>query len=202
VEHGRCEGTGRVTVHGELIEGSRVALVELENGVVPECRASEDGCAVINVSVEDHEQERVSLASPEELAVIKVSGVADGDEGGGVVEVEDAVGGLCAVDTAQEFDILVVVGRWEVAGTLLKDRSSLLPTIPPSLFIPNLVVANSLTLSASDPTMPCSMLSATSRPPRSPSTLHTPSTLSSLSRRNKSSSIVPTWTGSDIHRKI
>jgi hypothetical protein len=40
-----------------------------------------------------------------ELARIsKVSGVADGDEDSRVVEVKDAVGWLCTVDTAQELD--------------------------------------------------------------------------------------------------
>jgi len=33
-----------------------------------------------------------------------------------VVEVEDAVGGLGSVDTAQKFDVSVVVGSREVAG--------------------------------------------------------------------------------------
>jgi hypothetical protein len=61
------------------------------------------------MGVEDHHEARVVLASPEELA--RVSGVADGDEGRAVVEVEDAVGGLGAVDTAQKFDISVVVER-------------------------------------------------------------------------------------------
>ena len=58
---------------------------------------------------------RVVFVSPEELARIsKVSGVADGDEGSGVVEVEYVVGWLRSVDIAQEFDILVVVGSWKV----------------------------------------------------------------------------------------
>jgi hypothetical protein len=42
--------------------------------------------------------------------------VADGNESSRVVEVEDAVGWLCSVNTAQEFDIFVVVGSWKVAG--------------------------------------------------------------------------------------
>jgi hypothetical protein len=71
--------------------------------------ASEDRGSVVNMGVEDHHEARVVLASPEELA--RVSGVADGDEGRGVLEVEDAVGGLGAVDTAQKFDISVVVER-------------------------------------------------------------------------------------------
>jgi len=105
-----------VAVHGGLVEGSRIALVELVDGLVPESAASVDSGAVVNMSVEDHEQARVVRTSPEELArICEVSGVADGDEGGGVVEVEDAVGGLRSVDTAQKFDILVIVGRWEVA---------------------------------------------------------------------------------------
>ena len=33
-----------------------------------------------------------------------------------MVEVEDAVGGLGSIDAAQEFDVYVVVGSWEVAG--------------------------------------------------------------------------------------
>ena len=79
---------------------------------IPEAAASEDRSAVVNMGIEDHHEARVVLASPEELAWIsKVSGVADGDEGSGVVEVEDAVGGLGAVDTAQKFDISVVVER-------------------------------------------------------------------------------------------
>ena len=44
------------------------------------------------MGVEDHHEARVILASQEELARIsEVSGVANGDEGSGVVEVEDAV---------------------------------------------------------------------------------------------------------------
>jgi len=55
VEHGRCEGTcdrvkvkanAEVAVHGGLIEGPRVALVELVDGLVPESSASEDSGAV------------------------------------------------------------------------------------------------------------------------------------------------------------
>jgi hypothetical protein len=41
-----------------------------------------------------------------------------------VVEVEDAVGWLCSVDTAQEFDIFVVVGSWKVAVEAPVERSS------------------------------------------------------------------------------
>jgi hypothetical protein len=52
----------------------------------------------------------------------KVSGVADGDEGGGVVEVKYAVGWLRSIDTAQEFDIFVVVGSWKVAREVLVER--------------------------------------------------------------------------------
>ena len=67
--------------------------------------------------VEDHLEARIVLTSPEELARIsKVSGVANGDEGSRVAEVEDAVGGLGSVDTAQKFDVSVVVGSREVAG--------------------------------------------------------------------------------------
>jgi len=40
-----------------------------------------------------------------------------------VVEVEDAVGGLGSVDTAQEFDVSDVVGGWEVAGEALIEWS-------------------------------------------------------------------------------
>ena len=59
----------------------------------------------------------IVLASPEELAWIsEVSGVADGDEGSRVVEVEDAVGRLGSVDVAQEFDISVGIGSREVTG--------------------------------------------------------------------------------------
>jgi hypothetical protein len=110
MQHGCSEGTGdwvkvesdaEVAVHGGFVEDAGVALVQLGDGLVPEAAASEDRGAVVNMGVEDHHEARVVLASPEELARIsKVSGVADGDEGSGVVEVEDAVGWLCFVDTA------------------------------------------------------------------------------------------------------
>ena len=107
-----------------FVEDAGVALVKLEDGLDPEAAASEDSGAVVNMGVEDHHEARVVLASPEELARIrKVSGVADGDEGSGVVEVKDAVGWLCSVDTAQEFDIFVVVGSREVAGEAPVERS-------------------------------------------------------------------------------
>ncbi len=69
------------------------------------------------MGVEEHHEARVVFASPEDFARIsKVSGVDDGDKGSGVIEVEDAVGWLGSVDTAQEFDISVVVGSREVTG--------------------------------------------------------------------------------------
>ena len=40
-----------------------------------------------------------------------------------MVEVEDAVGWLGSVDTAQEFNILVIVGRWEVDGQAAVERA-------------------------------------------------------------------------------
>jgi hypothetical protein len=126
MEHGCSEGAGdgvkvesdaEVAVHGGFVEDAGVAFVQLEDGLVPEAAASEDRGAVVNMGVEDHHEARVVLASPEELARIsEVSGVTDGDEGSGVVEVEDAVGGLGSIDTAQEFDISVGVGSREVAG--------------------------------------------------------------------------------------
>ena len=78
VEHRSSEGTGdrikvesnaEVVVHGGFVEDPRVALVELEDGLVPESTTCEDS-SVVNVSVEDHYQARVVLASPEELARI------------------------------------------------------------------------------------------------------------------------------------
>jgi hypothetical protein len=112
------------SVHGKFVENAGVALVKLEDGLVPEAAASEDRGAVVNMGVEDDHEARVFLASPEELARIsKVSGVADGDDGSGVVEVEDAVGWLCSVDTAQEFDIFVVVRSWKVAGETPVEKS-------------------------------------------------------------------------------
>ena len=40
-----------------------------------------------------------------------------------MVEVEDAVGGLGSIDTAQEFDVSVVVGSREVTGKAPVERS-------------------------------------------------------------------------------
>jgi len=40
-----------------------------------------------------------------------------------VVEVEDAIGGLGSVDTAQEFDVSVGIGSREVAGEAPVERS-------------------------------------------------------------------------------
>jgi hypothetical protein len=120
----KVESDAEVAVHGGFVEDARVALVQLEDGLVPEAAASEDRGAVVNMGVEDHHEARVVLASPEELARIsEVSGVADGDEGSGVVEVEDAVGGFSSIDTAQEFDISVVVGSREVTGEAPVERS-------------------------------------------------------------------------------
>ena len=111
----KVESDAEVAVHG-FVEDTGVALVQLEDGLVPEAVASKDRGAVVNMGV-DHHEARVVLASPEEFARIsKLSGVADGDEGSGVVEVEDAVGGLGFVDTAQEFDLSIFVGSGEVAG--------------------------------------------------------------------------------------
>ena len=79
---------------------------------------------VVNMGVEDHHEARVILASPEKLARIsEVSGVFNGDEGSGVVEVDDAVGGLGSRDTAQEFDVSVAVGSREVTGEAPVERS-------------------------------------------------------------------------------
>ena len=84
MEHGCSESTGdgvkvesyaKVAVHGRFVEDAGVALVQLEDGLVPEAVASEDRGAVVNMGVADHHEARVVLASPE------VSGVADGDEG-------------------------------------------------------------------------------------------------------------------------
>jgi hypothetical protein len=41
-------------VHGGFVEDSGVALVKLEDGLVPEAVASEDHSAVVNMGVEDH----------------------------------------------------------------------------------------------------------------------------------------------------
>ena len=113
----KLEFDAKVAVHGGFVEDAGVALVQLEDGLVPEVAASEDRGAVVNMVVEDHLEARIVLTSPEELARIsKVSGVANGDEGSRVAEVEDAVGGLGSVDTAQKFDVSVVVGSREVAG--------------------------------------------------------------------------------------
>jgi len=72
------KANAEVAIHGGLVEGPRVVLVELVDGLVPESAASEDGSAVVNMSVEDHEQMRVVRKSPEELArICEVSGVAD-----------------------------------------------------------------------------------------------------------------------------
>ena len=56
-----------VAVHGGFVEGSGVALVEFEDGLVPEGTTSEDCGAVVNMGVEDHHEPRAILASPEEL---------------------------------------------------------------------------------------------------------------------------------------
>jgi len=113
----KLEFDAKVAVHGGFVEDAGIALVQLEDGLVPEVAASEDRGAVVNMGVEDHLEARIVITSPEELARIsKVSGVANGNEGSGVVEVEDAVGGLGSVDTAQKFDVSVVVESREVAG--------------------------------------------------------------------------------------
>ena len=110
------ESDAEVAVHGGFVEDAGVALVELEDGLVPEAAASEDRSAIVNMGVEDLHEARVILATPEELARIsKVSGVANGDKGSRVVKVADAVGGLGSVDTAQEFDVSVGIGSGEVA---------------------------------------------------------------------------------------
>ena len=79
MEHRSSEGTGdgvkvesnaEVVVHGGFVEDPRVALVELEDGLVPESTTGEGISSVVNVSVENHYQARVVLASPEELARI------------------------------------------------------------------------------------------------------------------------------------
>jgi len=63
VKHGGSEGTGdgvkvesdaKVAVHGGFVVDSGVALVQLEDGLVPEAKASEDRGAVVNLGVEDH----------------------------------------------------------------------------------------------------------------------------------------------------
>ena len=84
-KHGCSEGAGdgvkvesdaEVAVHGGFVEDAGVALVQLEDGLVPEATASEDCSAIVNMGVDDHHEARVVLASPEELARIsKVSGV-------------------------------------------------------------------------------------------------------------------------------
>jgi len=73
-----------VAVHCGFVKDAGVALVQFEDGLVPEAAASEDCSAVVNMGVEDHHEARVVLASAEEIARIsEVSGVADGDEGSG-----------------------------------------------------------------------------------------------------------------------
>jgi hypothetical protein len=82
MKHGCSEGA----VYGRFVEDAEVALVKLEDGLVPEDSSS-----------------------------IWVLRITTRRASSGVVEVEDAVGWLCSVDTAQEFDIFVVVGSWKVA---------------------------------------------------------------------------------------
>jgi hypothetical protein len=63
MEHGCSESTGdgvkvesdaEVAVHGGFVEDAGVALVQLEDGLVPEAAASEDRGAIVNMGVEDH----------------------------------------------------------------------------------------------------------------------------------------------------
>ena len=63
MEHGCSESAGdgvkvesdaEVAVHGGFVEDAGVALVQFEDGLVPEATASEDRGAIVNVGVEDH----------------------------------------------------------------------------------------------------------------------------------------------------
>jgi hypothetical protein len=44
-----------------MVDSSRIALVQLEDGLIPEAAASEDRGAIVNMGVEDHHKARVVL---------------------------------------------------------------------------------------------------------------------------------------------
>ena len=49
----KVESDAEVAVHG-FVKDAGVALVQLEDGLVPEAAASEDRGAIVNMGVEDH----------------------------------------------------------------------------------------------------------------------------------------------------
>jgi hypothetical protein len=70
-----------------------------------------DDSAVINMGVNDDEYSRVGGANDTELSWIAFElRVSDGEDGGGMVFVEDLVGHSCSIDAALDFDVGVAVG--------------------------------------------------------------------------------------------
>ena len=64
-----------VAVHGGFVEGSGVALVEFEDGLVPEGTTSEDCGAVVNMGPRAEGHPCISRGTKR---ISKVSGAADG----------------------------------------------------------------------------------------------------------------------------
>lgn len=60
----KVESNAEVAVHGEFVEDSGIAIVELEDRLVPESMTGDDGSSV------DHDQARVIFVSQEQLARI------------------------------------------------------------------------------------------------------------------------------------
>jgi hypothetical protein len=50
----KVESDAKVAIHGGFVVDSGVALVQLEDGLVPEAAASEVRSAIVNIGVEDH----------------------------------------------------------------------------------------------------------------------------------------------------
>jgi hypothetical protein len=59
----KVESDAEVAVHGGFVEDAGLALVQLEDGLIPEAVASEDCGAVVNMGVKDHHEARVVLPS-------------------------------------------------------------------------------------------------------------------------------------------
>jgi len=127
--HGRGEGSSggvvveahaEVSVHDGFVKGAGVAVAEGSEGFCVLCLPGKDHSSIINVGIDDNELGGVSRADDAELARVGFElGVAEGENCGRMIVVEDLVGSAGSIDAAEDSNICIAVGweevRWKSA---------------------------------------------------------------------------------------
>lgn len=100
--------TTELYIEGRLIQGVGVSLAKDLERLSLLGRPCMNYSTIINVSFYDDEHSRIN--NRELARVFFEVGVADGEDGGSMVVVEDIIGNSCAIDAALDLYISVTVG--------------------------------------------------------------------------------------------